>query len=310
MEEKVKEVSGHPLMHWVPESSVTPRQWLLEFATAKSVYHKLGLLQFGLDLKSGHGGYGDVIKTYFAVAEGHAGNVQICGYSPDSNDYRQDMPFGEKRMRDLHQVIARKAFEMICARILKNTVKSESDVPSWAAFVQNEENLNMLLHFFRLKEDPSDRPRFVNLKYFGPQDGGHDHHTMIAVNFLKDLVNRTWPTNDHYPRQWDYEEIKQMFRSKRQKMIEILHGLFLLSLLWNRSRALQINGSHMKWLKDMALKESKCATVEEAVYKMNQAARTWHILSVIRQEHGRQIEIQRAKQRAADAEVELKRLSA
>lgn len=309
METKGQEVPGHPLANWIPEGGWTPREWLLEFQTAKSIYHKLGLLQFGLDLKPGYGGYKDIVKMYFAVAEGHTGDVQICGYSPGKNDfYRSDTPFGEKRSRDLHQVVARKAFEMICNRILKNTEKRESSTPSWADFVRHKENLDMVLHFFRLKDNPTDIPRFVNLKYFGPRDGGHDNHTMTAVKFLQNLVERTWPVNDYYPSIWDFKEIKEMFRNKRHKMIKILYGLYNLPVL--HKRALTVNGSSMKWLKDVALKESKCDTIEEAVYEMNQAARVWYALSIIRREHGRQIEIQRAEQEAAEAQAKLERLKA
>lgn len=309
MDSKKKAVEAqHPLACWIPECSITPMEWLMELQNEKSVYHKLSLLQFGLDLSPRYGEHKDVVKTYFAYAEGHTGNLIIPNIFLENDTYRRDTPFGEKKLRHLHEVVARKAFEMICNRILKNTVKSESSAPSWAAFVQNEENLNMLLHFFRLKNDPSDKPRFVNLKYFGSGNGGHDSHTMVAVKFLTDLVNWTWPKNDYYPSQWNYKEIKQMFRSKRQKMIEIMYGLFMLPRL--HKRALTVNGSSMKWLKEIALKESKCETVEEAIYQMNEAARVWHILSVIRKAHGHQIEVQRAEERAAEAEAELKRLKA
>lgn len=308
MEAKVQEgQEQHPLADWKPSCNVSAKEWLAEFRNAESVYHKLSLLHYGMDLEFRYGGWLDVMKFYFAVAEGHTGNSRILNSFPN-NDYEHDTPFGEMRLKDLPVVLAHKAFEVICLRILKNTEKSDSSVPSWAAFVKNEENFNMLLHFFRLKDDPSNRPRFVNLKYFGRRDGGHDHHTLIAVNFLEELVNRLWPLNDHYPRIWDYDEIKQMFEKKRQKLIEILLGIDRLWLLVPRVE--QITAGQMGWLKKMALSKSSSSSIEEAAWNGNEVARVWIILEVLKREGVRQLKIQRAQQRAADADSELKRLGA
>lgn len=261
-----------------------------------------------MDLEFRYGGWEDVIKFYFAVAEGHAGDSRILS-APTEHNSLQDTPFREMKITGgLSHVVARKAFEVICLRILKNTEKDEFREPSWAYLVNYEDMFNILLHFFRLKNDPSSRPRFVNLKYYGPGDRGYSRHTLIAAAFLEELVNRTWPTNERLPDSWDYDDVRERLRKSRQKMLEILYGLCRLDLL--TPRANQINGSHMNWLKGMALKESECATVEDAVYKMNQAARVWHILRVIREAHGRQIKIQRAKQTAANAKEELKKLRA
>lgn len=301
-----REEKKHPLADWQPSCSVSADRWLEEFNNAQSVVHKLGLLQFGMDLEFRYGGWTDVVKSYFAVAEGHTGNLRILNSSP-KDDYRRETPFGEKKLGEMPYIVARKAFEVICLRLLKNTEKSEFGAPSWASLASDEEMFNLILHFFRLKDLTGDWPRFVNLKYFGRRDTGHDHHTLIAVNFLEELINVIWPINERCPSWW-HEDTMWMFKQQRQKMIEIIYGLGRFPLLMKRAD--QLNAGNMAWLKKMALEEGRTSRIEESAWRGSETARLWIVLNILREEGKRQQEIQQAERLAKEAEGALKRLKA
>lgn len=313
---KEKEAEAqHPLANWKPKCSFTVKQWMEEFVNAESIYHKLGLLQYGLDIETRFGGWDDIRKFYFAVAEGHTGDFQISSFSGEHKSL-QETPF--EKLKGVHggfpNVVARKAFEVVCLRLLKNMEKGEFDQPSWSGLVIYEDMFDALLHFFRLKSVPADRPRFVNLKYYGPKGDDRNwygNHTLTAVGFLHQLLNIAWPPNkNRYLDSW-HEETVELFKEKRQKMIELMYGLNRIDLLV--SRVGDITVEQMKWLKKLAMEKNNgesYSSIEEAAYFGSEAARTWITLNILLNERKRQGNIRKAKQVLEGAEQKLKKLKA
>jgi hypothetical protein len=315
MDSKKKAVEvQHPLASWQSKCSFTVKQWIEEFKNAESVYHKLGLLQFGLDIETRFGGWDEIRKFYFAVAEGYAGDSLILK-SPGEHSSLRETPFeGLKIVGGLSHVVARKAFDVVCLHILKNTEKDFFREPSWASFVQYEDMFDTLLHFFRLKGVPADTPRFVNLKYYGPKEKDREwygNHTLIAVNFLKELVNLAWPPNGHRYQDYWGEDAVELFKRKRQKIIELMYGLNRISLLV--PRAGDITTAQMNWLKNLAMRKNngeRYSSIEEAAYFGSEAARTWIMLNILLNERKRQNNICDAKRAAEEAQQQLKKLRA
>ncbi|MCX6762538.1 MAG: hypothetical protein NT093_02025 [Candidatus Moranbacteria bacterium] len=264
----------HPLLSWSPTTILSVDQWFQEWNEAKLAEYKRELIFMGFDVPGNPENRGKLIRYFFEVAEGH---VNESGLLCSKNDPSQlEKPrfiqgFGQTEgSAGVRTAIARKAFEVLCNRFLKN----EECGSLWKAFVTDEKIFSAILHFFRYEHGW--RNRFANLKYFGVGTKG-DRPTMIAADFLLKLVELTWPAEGkELPSWWEKEAIK-MFEQYRLQQLNILYGLGRLDLLLKGKRYQQLDEHCLKALEEMALEKSetfgvKFETIRDAVMKGHQAA--------------------------------------
>ena len=114
-------------------------------------------------------------------------------------------------MREMRRVVARKAFEVLCQNVLKNTTPA-SDYPSWCELVRDKAIMEKLFWFFR---------HIQNLGH--SYDAERDVYVRTAHRFVEDLAEFVWRFRyfGKFAGEEDYA-IQEQLRAMRPRIIEIL----------------------------------------------------------------------------------------
>lgn len=220
------------------------------------------------------------IKLYLCLADGYLWENNFTDQNPENEKFYLQTCLGNLRPCEIRQSLARKTFETLCLHVFKNTSKGEFRQPDWARLVADEEILKAILFFFRL----GDYGRFKNLPDHRG-DSRNNHHTLTAVQFLRELVFHTWPVS-HKPNWWS-EGSMNMFRCHYPQFIEILAGLGELDSLIEYRRYKEMTFDCFERLRRISLAGGKFGNLEEAIYNGSAAARVLYCIEVIMKEEKR-----------------------
>ena len=303
-----KEEKG-PIIHNLLSREIRPiRNWhefLERWQAATTLEEMLGLLHAGLSVPLERYQYGekeydrvDRVMFYFAIAGGWADNDLLKmpadgeGKCPFGRDERSNTIY--KTASELRQVVALKAFNMLCMNFFRAEFEGGGRDGRWFGDFWEEEVasdrlFSTILIFFRAEEDRFDRVRIRNLS----RRSEPSHNEELARNFLLNLARFIWGWREKEIHSYYKEDEKEAVKKRNTKtrarldaakpwMVEVLEQLDRFDLL--REWALTLDKPCLAKLKEIAFrselsqhshpvaKDRGVATLDEACYVGSPAA--------------------------------------
>lgn len=281
--------------------------WLRLWEETNIAEFRHSLLHFGFNIETGGGdAWYDRILFYLKYADGFGDS----GW--DSQFKFEERPahvphfssFGERlSIIDVRKQVARKAFDMLCEHLFKDTREDRMRLPSWFEAMSNPKVFEAVLHFFR----PDERGGLRNFP-----NGDRDRKREIVQKFLTDLVTLGWKGinfNHRVPK-----EVTDRLTAARPRFVEILCGMgrpdHLLEMTSGFHRVEPLDGTSLRKLYEIAMDQDvaipyenadrKPKTIEEAAASGSKAAMVYLILKsrekeFIRLRMIRELEDERAK---------------
>lgn len=307
---ETKETAAHPLLEKNIDCIVDWKEWKEHWRKETRADFLHSLLHFGFEVEVySHEEAVERICLYLDIANGAFDYRTFRSYSHGSGG-RPPCRFGKDitDRSDLQYILSRKAFQMLCQQLFKNT--SEDDVPSWLRITADQQVFSKLLWFLRLDEDG----RIYNLFM---ADG---HNAKIARNFAEEFCCFIWKCQEINSLDYIPDGIRETFRKGMPSMIEILFGLRKLDLLLARKRYETIDAECEEKLQELALSfklyissdgvsHRKPKTVEEACFAGSQAAQVLLVVRTMRAEATKFKQLQELETQRREAEEKIKNLS-
>ncbi len=289
-----------PIRNWL--------EFLERWQAAATLEEMLGLLHAGFSVSLERYQYGekeydsiDRVIFYLTIADGWADDDLLempedgqksYKYGRDRNGYVLN-----RRPRELRQVVALKAFDMLCldffrVEIVKYSGRGERFNDVWVQVIASDRLFPVVLNFFRIEKGQfNDKTRIRNLFPYGLKE--RPHNEQFARNFLLNLARFIWGWREgelpYYSREdteaFNNRNIQMRARLDAAKpwMVEVLtklEGGFELLREW----MLEFDEPCLVKLKEIALrrelsvyrdpvtKDRKVATLDEACYVGSRAA--------------------------------------
>lgn len=288
-------------------------EWKKLWDEEKRVELLHSLLHFGFNVETTGDQHLERICLYLEVADGHCrpwGRLEKDG----EEGLSVETALGRfSRPRDLRGAIAKKAFQILCQNLFRDTDDSYDDCPRWYQPLTTPRVLPKLLWFFRLDERQN---RLLNLI---PSEADSDNHTRVAYNFLLDFCSFTWePRRHEHPTNPPRDESFNRLKAVRPQLIAILCALGRLDLLLRKGW--EFDEADLLKLRKLAMSEELWLpvfpsmghrlpqTLEESVFGGSQAARVLLLLENNRREEERLAKMMELERQRRAAERELQRL--
>ena len=271
----------HPLYQKnITRFAETWPEWKENFAEAKTGSELIGLLHRGFDAYTEKWEERlERICFYLEVAYGY--NDDFLFRRPLGINY----PDEERRLAEVTQIIARKAWAILCQKFFK-----ESDNPEcWRTLIDEPIIFDRIIWFFS---------ETANI----PRHNSENHHDIIALKFLAELSTLTWEGR------WGTRtESKPRFAAKRPLFIKILDAIKRLDILRKYWRELSLDD--LVSLEELALENGYYATLAQAATLGSQAAQTAIVLKAMIAEGDRRKKIEEAEAEIEEARQKLESLS-
>ena len=319
----IKRVVQPPIRNW--------HHWLERWDNAEDFQQMESLLHCGFNISLSRGHYSekeykhlDRVMLYLAVADGWQNSELLRLREDEGTSYM----FGYdergatvwKKPSVLRQMIARKAFDMLCLNFFKGiSLVDNSDHRRctydrvWTEEIVTPQFLPLIQNFFRVECGQ----RF-GVRNLTPNYDNRTHNEQDAIQFLVNFAEFIWGglevEDDENP-----SETRKLAESAKPWMTEVLVRLNRLDIL--RKRILKLDEATLAKLKEVALRDNnfsrhshpvledrKVESVEEACYLGSKTAWLLKEYEVVMQVHGRLKTIQEATMRKRDAERELAEL--
>jgi len=352
-EDKVVEVEKavHPLLTREIRPIYNWCEWLACWESGQGYQWFESLLHVGFQVSLESGKYGekeydriDRIIFYLKVADGWASYSSSSFWH--STDPRDSVSLGwdseghrvTKTMAELRQLLARKAFDVLCLNFFKMEKlgrgrDGEFFNEGWENVVSSERLFPVIMNFFRVEEEFS-RFRMCNLVLNSLNEERRSHNEKQAVAFLLNLAEFIWERpSDLLPPYWLKGEEKEKFEKQlaatavrveaaKPWMVEVLYALGRLDVL--DKRILLLEEACLAKLKEIALRtkldhrqhvgqsmeEGRFAkTIDEALLVGSEAALFLKKHEVMFKENKRLENIYKAEQARDEAERKLKELT-
>lgn len=286
-----------PIRNW--------HEWLERWQSAATVEEMLGLLHAGFSVSLEHSQYGekeyDSIDRdifYFTIADGWADDDLLRTPLDEKKHY----PFGcnehdrtvQKSASELRQVVAHKAFDMLCLNFfrveLKEDGRGERFGWRWGKEIASARLFPIILDFFRIEQSRF-RTHFEIRNLNRSNWRELSHNEQLARKFLLNLARFVWGWKEVDTRysgkdkeaveKW-IEEMHARLDAAKPWMVEVLVNLDGFDLL--REWILELNKPCLAKLKEIALrselsqyphpvvKNRKVATLDEACYTGSRTA--------------------------------------
>lgn len=270
-------------------------EWLERWQSATTVEEMLGLLHTGFNVSLEHSQYGekeyDSIDRdifYFTIADGWADDYLLRTPLDEKKHY----PFGRdehgrtvhKSASEIRQVVALKAFDMLCLNFFRVELKEDGRIASARLFP-------IILDFFRI-EQPHFGTRFEIRNLNRSNWRELSHNEQLARKFLLNLARFVWgwkEVDTRFYRGKDKEAAEKWITEMRARldaakpwMVEVLVNLDGFDLL--REWMLELDKPCLAKLKEIALrselsqyghpvvKNRKVTALDEACYTGSRAA--------------------------------------
>ncbi len=295
-----------PIRNW--------NEWLERWLLAATIEEMLGLLHAGFNVPLEHSRYGekeydniDRAVFYLTIADGWADN-DLLKTPTDRELGERECRFGRdqhgnrvhRTASELRQVVALKAFDILCLNFFRTELKKEGRYGEsfgrfWEQGVASNRLFPVILDFFRTEELKAyemlwlDRVRIRNLTC----QRECSHNEELARNFLLNLARFIWEWKETDVRLGYGEDQKKAIEKRDAEMrarldaakpwmVEVLVSLGGFDLL--REWMLELNKPCLDKLKEIALrnkldeclhpvtKDRKVATLDEACYLGSQVA--------------------------------------
>ncbi|MFH1162080.1 MAG: hypothetical protein V1696_02300 [Candidatus Jorgensenbacteria bacterium] len=227
---------------------------------------------------------------------------RVCFYLDAADGYRYGLtPRGTVEISSvdvfspgfLAQRKARRAWKELCGHFFENRNKKMEGLPttpSWATLVRTPPVFKKVLWFF----DP-DRP--LHKSNFPPSPPS-DQQDRIAREFLLKAALLAWDTSPGSIEQ----DMFELFRNSRPKLVEILHRLEALDFLLDSAR--EVDESSIRKLDVLAVTTSpgnpKPKDAREAFYIWGNVAGRYAILLRFREEERKRQAAEKAQQAISD----------
>lgn len=277
------------------------------------------LLHFGFGVSADWNEAIERLCLYLEIADNGDERSSVFS-SKDDWQFQTYRAFGSEvnTKAGLREVLAKKAFQMLCQNFFKNTEKSEYHwkLPSWARIVIVPQVLTKLFWFFQLDYQGDT----LNLHRITESE----HHKQIVRDFVHDFCLFVWECGDsaYHNYQEITEEVRTAFRQARPDIITLLAGLGELDLLLKGDRYEEIDKACLKKLKNLAFgyelwlpdvndfhgNRRKPRTIEEACLGKSQAARVLLVLQTLSAEKKRFDKMRELKEQHREAEKKLTEL--
>lgn len=319
MAEKVSNQIVHPLLLGEISYIHKWKEWRKLWEATPLAEFRHSLLHFGFGVLTEYPEeWVERTCLYLEVADGHKDPWNFKK-SEERDDYNFHTALSDQRMTlaGVRQTIARKAFTVVSQNFFKNSAKLVHEKPSWVDAVVIPEVLEKVLWFFRL----SDRGRISNL---GLEDG-EDIYSKTARRFLLDLCEFSWRF-DYFGnlgnyRIEEYGRIREIFRSYRSRLIEVLYGLGRLDRLLRFG--CELDELCLTKLEELATsrvvsfpsassyssEHRRPKTLEEACFGLSPAAEVLILLRIREKEKQRFSQIRELREKRESAEEALKNLT-
>lgn len=286
------------------------------------------LLFFGFDISANENEAVERLCLYLEIADGTGRSSNFVKENEEGEDeyfrlrflnpcktfIQREYENGIKTKAEFREMLAKKAFQVLCLKFFKNTSK-EGYLPSWHKELLDPDVLAKLFWFFRSEN----QWRWLD-----------DHHLKIVNNFGYDFCLFVWNHANgkyrfgfNYPREIDEETIA-LFRSVCPDVITVLARLHKLDFLMSRDRYEEVDENCLDRLKKLSLNNVLCLPkidsswgnehrkpkdIKEACLGGSQAARVLTILQIQQKEKAKFNEIQKLEKQRQLAEKELKKLT-
>ena len=315
-------------------------EWLERWQSAATLEEMLGLLHVGFNVpiektcyEETEYHYKDKIIFYLNIADGWKSSLLL---RRDGDDGRAEYRFGvdrhgniqKKNLSQLRQVLATKAFDVLCMSFFRleelSEVNNRDFMCVWER-VLGKELFPMILKFFRAEKDCFGTHHIRNLS--GHEDSSHNEKE--AITFLLNMAKFLWEWEEVEIRSWDkkpeetqrYNSEMRTFLEKEAKpwMVEVLSTLGRLDVL--EKKKLSLSKQCLAKLKEIALrcelshhkdpvmKDRKVANLDEACYAGSKAAWFLKRLELEKSEGKRLDEILEAQRAQMAAERKVRALT-
>ncbi len=213
----------------------------------------------------------------------------------------------EANGQNLRYVLGKKAFQMLCQNLFKNT-SAENYLPSW---------LTVLLfnrRFFPRFYGSSVSMTNGNIYNLWNAKG---HNAEIATSFAREFACFAWKCNDNFYDQI-HDSVTAIFRKSRPSMIEILFGLCETNFLLEQERYKSFDEACDKKLEELSLSfelyghgflNAKPKTIEEACFAGSEGARALILLRIMKRESARLERLRDLERQRLEAERKISKLS-
>jgi hypothetical protein len=229
-----------PIQSWV--------EFLERWEAARTLEEMLGLLHAGFatpEYYFFHRTYDekkydgiDRLVFYFALADGWNDSSSLR-VRPDDDDKeyrygrdRNDMNDIRVTPSELRQVVAKKAFDMLCQHFFKKQVEAalvprgRRDTPWGIRFLSEDRLLTAIMSFFRLKKESLGKDLVVSNLARKPDELSHGEQQAVAflLNLAKCVFERDGEREDG--------EMRSRLDSAKLWLIEVLSYVQQLKMLW------------------------------------------------------------------------------
>ncbi len=348
----------HPLF----AKNIVPREswnmWLKLWSEARTLKQLISRLHCGFDAEVNMGEYaydddGRLVKVpvyndidrlifYFEVAEGWRDTSLLR--KPGERDERYSLGYErdggrriDKYITEIRQMVATKAFDMLCPNFFNGTlperVDSDEDFPHVWYVATSERLLPRVMSFFRVQERHAHNPGEDFIMPNLDQAGRYNtisNSEKVATEFLLNLARFIWrwsPRNRPYfgrnedDRRLVWESSVKAERARLDSakpwMIEVLAQLDRLDIL--REWLLELDETCLAKLKEIAFRnklyryereeERKVETLDEACYLGSKSAWLLKEYKVKKREGDRLSKIREARRQKAQADRTIAELS-
>ena len=328
-----KDVMVNPLLTREVRPALNLKEFFERWEASRDFDEMLGRLHRGFNVPlerayQGKDEYIDFLTFYFSIADGWTYEDNLRSPADEEKRYRTGW---EKRGNiewktpsEFRQMLARKAFDMLC----QNFFKSKSMVGSHDSEQEMEIILKLLpliQNFFR-----AEKQRFgenIVIRNIAARFDRRSPGEEYAINFLLKLANFIWEWQELEVPSWSSNkeaeerqnvELRSLLDSTKPWMVEVLSCLDRLDIL--RKWLLALDRPCLAKLKEIAMRNElrvdrylfrsrPVATIDEACYIGSKAAWLLKEYELKKSEHQRLMAIHAAQLKKMEAEQELKKLS-
>jgi hypothetical protein len=331
------EAAVHPLLEKKVRTTANWCEWLALWQSTENFGDLRSLLHDGFTTSLERAGYNekeydkvDRLIFYFSIADGWD-TCEPFQKSETTGIYFLGHDFSGNRIlknsSELRQMLAQKAFDMLCLNFFKAESKEEQgdEFANFGKFRGFDRLQPVIQNFFRPEKNMFSETKIRNLTFRGERS----HNEEQAVNFLLKLVKSIWKWKApvvYFSQKQEREKEEEAIRARKARvdslkpwLIEVLAQLGRLDIL--QEHILELDKPCLDKLEEIALRtelkdhrhpvaEDRLVTsIEEACYAGSGAAWFLKRCQLKMKEQKRLMAIQNAERKFAESKRKLAELS-
>ncbi|MDE2019333.1 MAG: hypothetical protein KGJ13_03220 [Patescibacteria group bacterium] len=311
-------------------------EFLERWQAAATINEMLGILHSGFTVSLGRRSWGekeydriDRILFYLGVADGWADPLSALrkpGESYETMDYYDaDGGKSQKSVSDLRQVVAAKAFDMLCVNVFKKADLTgggrhgEDFNEDWEAVFTADRLFPAIQSFYRSETDPSIYRREVIIRNLVSRRES-SHNEKFAHEFLANLAQFVWGWKEYWANDERKKEMHARLDPAKPWMTEVLIGMDRLDILRKfililddqclaRLRGIAFRNILSQYRNNHVKADRKVTTLDEACYVGSRAAWFLKEHELIVREDKRLAAIREAEDRREELNQQIRELS-